>query len=173
MEVLTYGLFQDHAAADAAIARLEGRHHRELLRIHQHEGEVDDEEVRGPGTQGRIFAVLGPLFAALVGGVLAAVFLGDRFSGGPVAAGLIGAVLAGAFGVLASIAGSGAPRRELQQLERDIAEGKTLVTIDAESKEASERLQAELERYGALRTGVLYGPGLGSSRIGRRLVAAR
>jgi hypothetical protein len=99
---------------------------------------------------------------------LAAIFLGDRFLAGPLAAGVVGGVLAGAFGVLAGIAGAALPRRELERLERQIEEGKTLVTIDVESKYAGEQLQTDLERCGALRTGVLYGPGLGSSRIGRR-----
>ena len=106
--------------------------------------------------------------AAIVGVVLAAVFLGDRFMGGPAIAFVVGAVLAGAFGVLASIAGSALPRRELEALEREIVSGKTLVTIDVESKPAAEALQPDLERCGALRTGILYGPGLGSSRIVRR-----
>jgi hypothetical protein len=166
MEVLAYGLFPDRAAADAAVARLEQRNLDEVLRIYEHDGLVRDRELPGPGTQSRIFALLGPTFAALLGGTLAAVFFGDRFWGGPVAIGVIAGVLAGAFGVLASIAGAALPRRELEQLQRDIADGKTLVTIDVESKGASEKLQAALERCGALRTGVLYGPGLGSSRTG-------
>lgn len=168
MEVLAYGLFPNRAAADAAIARLERRDLDEVLTIHEHSGELDEEEIQGQGTRSRLYAVLGPIFAATLGGLLAAVFLGDRFMGGPLVAGVVGAVLAGAFGVLASIAGAALPRRELGQLERDIAEGKTLVTIEVENKHTGKELQVGLERCGALRTGVLYGPGLGSSRISRR-----
>jgi hypothetical protein len=173
MEVLAYGLFPDRAAADVAVARLERRHLARVLTIHEHDGEVPDPDIQGMGTRSRLFAVLGPLFAAVVGGVLAAVLIGERFLGDPIAAGMVGAVLAGAFGVLASIAGSSLPRRELVQLEREVAEGKTLVTIDVESKHVGEELLADLERCGALRTGVLYGPWLGSSRLGRQLIAAR
>jgi hypothetical protein len=168
MEVLAYGLFEDRAAADRAIARLERRDLDEVLTIHEHEGELDEADIQGQGTRSRLYAVVGPAFAAILGGVLAAVFLGDRFMGGPLVAGVVGAVLAGAFGVLASIAGAALPRRELAVLERDIINGKTLVTIDVESKLAAEALQPDLERCGALRTGILYGPGLGSSRIVRR-----
>jgi hypothetical protein len=168
MEVLAYGLFEDRAAADRAIARLERRDLDEVLTIHEHQGELTEPDIQGQGTRSRLYAVLGLVFAAVLGGVLAAVFLGDRFTGGPAVAGLVGAVLAGAFGVLASIAGAALPRRELEALEREIVNGKTLVTIDVESKPAAEALQPDLERCGALRTGILYGPGLGSSRIVRR-----
>jgi len=168
MEVLAYALFEDRAAADAAIARLERRDLEEVLTIHEHQGELPEPEIQGQGTRSRLYALLGPLFAAVLGGVLAAVFLGDRFMGGPFVAGVVGAVLAGAFGVLASIAGAALPRRELEALEQDIQDGKTLVTIDVENKRVAESLQPDLERCGALRTGILYGPGLGRTRIVRR-----
>lgn len=168
MGVLAYGLFDDRAAANAAIARLERQDLEEVITIHEHTGDLADTDIQGEGTRSRLFAVLGPMFAALLCGVLVAVFFGERFIGGPVVAGVVGAVTAGAIGVLASIAGSALPRRELAMLERDLAEGKTLVTIDVESRVVGDQLQADLGRCGALRTGVLYGPGLGYTRVLRR-----
>lgn len=168
MQTLAYGLFRDRAAADAAVARLQQRDLDDVWTIHEHIGELTEQDIQGPGTRSRIYAVLGGLFAGLLGGVLAAVFFGDRFWIGPIATGVVAGVAAGALGMLAGIAGAALPRPELEQLERDLDEGRTLVTIDVSSRTTSEQLQTELERYGALRTGVLYGPGLGSSRVSRR-----
>ncbi len=173
METLAYGLFPNRAAADAAIARLDLEEVEDVVTVHEHVGELPDEDIQGPGTRSWLFAVAGGGFAALLGGVLAAIFLGDRFMYGPLATGAVGAVAAGAFGVLAAIAGTSLPRRELERLQRDIAEGKALVTIDVQTKHTSDDLQVALERCGALRTGVLYGPGFGTihASAGRRLKA--
>jgi hypothetical protein len=114
--------------------------------------------------------VLGGVFAAVLGGVLAAIFFGHRFWLGPLATGIVAGVAAGALGTLAGIAGSALPRRELERLEREVAEGKVLVTINTEAKRTSVEVQKQLERCGATRSGVLYGPGLGSTRFIRHRV---
>jgi hypothetical protein len=167
MHTLAFGLFRDRAAADAAVARLERQEHGAVT-IHEHSDELSNQDIQGPGTRSWLYAVLGGLFAAVLGGVLAAIFFGHRVWIGPLATGIVAGIAAGAFGTLAGIAGAALPRRELERLEHEVAEGKALVTIDAESKRSSEGLQKELERCGATRTGVLYGPGLGSTRIARR-----
>lgn len=168
METLAFGLFPNRAAADAAVTRLEELDPKGVVAIHEHVEELTEQDIQGPGTRSWLYAVLGATFAAVLGGVLAAVLFGTRFWIGPLATGVVAGVAAGALGALAGIAGSALPRRELEQLEREVAGGKTLVTISANSKKVSEGLQKQLERCGALRTGVLYGPGLGNTRIVRR-----
>ncbi|MFO7561557.1 MAG: hypothetical protein R6X02_02840 [Enhygromyxa sp.] len=130
--------------------------------------ELTEQDIQGPGTRSWLYVVLGGVFAAVLGGGLAAILFGHRFWLGPLATGVIGGVAAGFLGGLAGIAGAALPRRELERLEQEIAEGKTLVTINAQSRRASKQLQTELERCGAHRSGVLYGPGFGSTRFIRR-----
>lgn len=173
MDTLAYGLFRDNAAAAAAVARLERRDLEGMLAIHEHIDELTEQDIQGSGTRSWLYAVLGGLFAAVLGGTLAAIFFGHRFWLGPLATGVVAGVAAGALGTLAGIAGSALPRRELQRLEQELVDGRTLVTVEAENKATSERLQVELERCGAIRTGVLYGPGLGSTRRVRRRIRAR
>lgn len=131
-----------------------------MVDVHEHVGALVDEDIQGPGTRAWLFALV-----AVVGGTLAVLVFGDAFGVGPVMTGLVAGAAAGLFGVFAGLAGSAQPRRELERLGHAVAAGRALVTVDVDSKRASEPLQAELLRSGALRTGVLYGPGLGSVRI--------
>jgi hypothetical protein len=164
MDTLAFGLFPDRVAAGAAIERLQRRRSEHIVTIHEHFGDLPTEDVQVTGTQAWLYALLGGLFAGIVGGTIAAIMFGDRFGVGPVGTGLIAGVAAAWLGILAGIAGTAMPRRELERLRQDVEDGRTLVTVNVDSKRASVPLQLSLQRSGALRTGILYGPGLGSTK---------
>jgi hypothetical protein len=173
MDTLAFGLFPDRVAADAAIERLQERSAEHIVNVHEHVGELPDQDVQVAGSRAWLYALIGGLFAALIGGTVAAIWFGDGFGVGPLGTGLVAGTAAGVFGILAGIAGSAMPRRELERLRQDVQDGRALVTLEVEGRRASRRLQTRLQRYGALRTGVLYGPGLGSTKgpTNRRLKA--
>lgn len=170
METIAYGLFWDESSADAAIEQLEGRgHSKELVSVAKHIGEIEDEDVQGVGTRSRSYALIGGLIAAVLGGVLGAIFFGERLGLGPVLTGAVAALAAGVLGALvASLAGAAIPRPEVEALGREVAAGKVLVTVDVQSKHAGEELRDQLAELGALRAGLLSGTGVMALRAGRR-----
>lgn len=165
METIAYGLFRDRASADAAIEAL-GRHGfpKDVLGVQEHTGQIEDQEVRGVGTRSRSYAVIGAMVAAVVGGVLGAMFFGDAARGGPLVSGLIAAIGAAVLGgLLAMLAGAAIPRPEIEALNREVAAGKVLVTVAVESKETSREVRSKLSDLGAVRSGQLSGAGLKST----------
>jgi hypothetical protein len=161
METIAYGLFVDRTTADAAIEGLgQQGYPEEVVSVAEHVAEVEDEELQGVGTRSRSYALIGGLVAAVLGGVVGAIFFGERSGASPVATGVIAAVAAGLLGALvASLAGAAIPRPEVEALSREVAAGKVLVTVDVQSKHAGEELRAKLAELGALRVGLLSGTG--------------
>jgi len=168
MESVAYGLFQNRTAADAALARLDRRGlPDDVVRVSEHVGEIADEDITGAASRTRPGAVIGGLFAAVLGGILGALVFGGRVGLSPLYAGAIGALGAGLFGaLLGTITGTAVPRKEISDLDGAVADGKVLVTIDSESEQTTQDLIAQLERYGAIRTGLMSGMGLQASAAG-------
>lgn len=163
MQTLAYGLFEDRAAADAAIERLE-RLGLEGVRVAKHVGELPDQDVREPGTRVRAYALIAGAIAAVIGGLIGGFWFGSIFELGHLGTGVIVAIGAGVLGaLLGALAGSAIPRREVEELAAEVRAGQVLVGANAESTHLAEALRAELDRGGATRTGLLGGTGIGSS----------
>jgi hypothetical protein len=159
MEKLVYGLFDDHARANAAVEEMLAHGvPKDVISVVMHEGELHVEDVPTPGTQARRFAWAGGLaaggVAAVLGGLVAA--RGGMVGAGPLAV----AALSGAYGSLlgglvAAISGSSDARPQIQRLAAEVEKGKVLVTIDVAKRRTAIDCEAFLERHGAHHIGVV------------------
>lgn len=134
MSQMIYGVFDTRAQADLAIEAVEMSTGHEGVNALVHEGHLRDEDVQMGGTDALRGAILGAVvvgaIAALIGGVL--LIPGADLSIGwtewvfMAAAGTTMGITAGA------VAGASEPRKEVVALARRLAEGKVLVTMEAD-----------------------------------------
>lgn len=158
MESLVYALFDNHDQAARAVDDMIGHGvPQDVISVVMHEGALHHEEVQGPGTRSRRFAVTGGLSI----GAVTAVLSGLLASG----AGLVGfgplavAIFSGGYGTLlgglvAAIAGSSEARPELERLATEVEQGKVLVTVDLASRRSAVGCETFLERHGAHHIGM-------------------
>lgn len=169
MPRLVYGVFPSREAAETAKGTLLGQalsiaHEREAATAAIHEYEVRPSDLPSVGNFSTRAALIGGIF---VGGCVA-VFLGLLMAGafeslgGPstiVGSGPIGVLLmslaAGAFGgVVTGISGSAANRARVRQLEREVAKGKVLLTLEAPRNRVL-AISSTMSSGGALQAGFI------------------
>src|SRR5690606_18384256 len=133
-----------------AIAELERRGlSDDVVRVDEFGDDMPDEELPGPATRSRSYALLGGGIAAVcgvvLGGLLGMLMFEGVFETGPLALAALFGLGAGLLGALVSgLAGAAIPRRKLEALREQISAGRALVTIDVEGKQRAELLGAEL-----------------------------
>lgn len=121
-----------------------------------HEGEVGETELgtkamSGAGTGSAIGGTLGAIAGAIaaVGTNLLIPGLGLVVAG-PLAAGLAGAGAGGLTGgLIGALVGSGIKEEHATIYEKDIKEGRIVMTVKARSDEDAEEIEEVWERYGA------------------------
>ncbi|WP_406693869.1 YsnF/AvaK domain-containing protein [Singulisphaera sp. Ch08] len=151
------GVFEDRKKADAAVSELRSAGFREdqIGVVMRHaEGVVEattDEEGSYAGT-GAVAGILSGLgLGALAGlGVLSGVI---PVIGPAIAAGTLGVILsnaavgAGVAGLVGALVGAGIPEEEAQYYQSEFEAGRTIVTVNAESR--GDEATAILRRHGA------------------------
>ncbi|MFO7567513.1 MAG: hypothetical protein R6X02_33020 [Enhygromyxa sp.] len=157
MEKLAYGLFADQAAADAAITELERRGlPKDVIGVDEYAGEIPDEDLPGPATRSRTYAVIGGSVAAVLGLLFGGLIFGSRIGLNPITGAIVIGLGAGLLGALVSgIAGAAIPRLSIEAMAPEVSAGRVLVTIDAQSRHTTEELLPQLQELGALRAGTL------------------
>jgi MFS family permease len=157
MRKLAYGLFADRAAADAALAELERRGRpRDILRVDEYVGDMPNQDLPGPATRTRTYALIGGAIAAVLGALLGSLMFEAPLGTHPLAFAVFIGLGAGLLGALVSgLAGAAIPRRRLEALKPELAAGKVLVTVVAQTGNRSQDLARELRELGAVRAGTL------------------
>lgn len=131
MEHVSYGLFNDEGAARAAIDAIEASGlPRQRLGVTLHRGRLDEGLLGVAETDAAEGAREGAAIAGIMGAITGAVVMGPF---GLASGGMLGA-LYGAVG--GAIAWSGSPDRNLEQLSKQLAQGKVLVVVEATSLES-------------------------------------
>lgn len=133
MSQMIYGVFDTRSQAEMAIQAIETEAGPEGINALVHEQHLRDEDVQMGGTDALRGAILGAVVVGVVAALLGGVLLipGADLSVGwsefvfMAVAGTIMGVTAGA------VAGASEPRKELLALAQRLAEGKVLVTMDA------------------------------------------
>lgn len=161
MQRVVYGLFATRPVADVAIAELERRGlPDDVVRVDEFVGDMPDEELPGPATRSRSYALIGGGVAAVcgvvLGGLLGMLMFEGLFESGPLALAALFGLGAGLLGALVSgIAGAAIPRRKLEELKPHISAGSALVTVNVDGRRETETLATELRQLGAIRAGTL------------------
>jgi hypothetical protein len=143
MEHVSYGLFDDDDAARAAISAIEASgtpRHRVGVTLHR--GRLDEGLLGVVATDAAEGAREGAAIAGILGAITGAVVMGPI---GLVSGGVLGALYGTVGG---AIAGSSAPDRNLEQLSKQLAQGKVLVVVDATSLESRDRADAAMRAAG-------------------------
>ncbi len=143
MEHVSYGLFDDEGDARAAIDAVEASGTpRQRLGVTLHRGRLDEGLLGAAGTDAAEGAREGAAIAGIMGAITGAAVMGPF---GLVSGGALGA-LYGAVG--GALAGSGSPDRNLEQLSKQLAEGKVLVVVEATGLESRDKADAAMRACG-------------------------
>ena len=146
------GTFDDQNAAEHAIEQLrDAGFEREQLGFAGHDPdstrtrEIEEHgNTAGPGALGGL--VTGAAAGGVIGwlGLAAIPAIGPFLAGGAIGSALIGAAAGGATGgILGGLLGLGIPRHEAEMHEEQIKQGRTLVSVQADTIGDAERIMAD------------------------------
>ncbi len=143
------GTFADHDAAEHAVEQLrDAGFEREQIGFAGHDPDSTRSQpieehgnTAGPGALGGL--VTGAAAGGVIGwlGLAAIPAIGPFLAGGAIGSALIGAAAGGATGgILGGLLGLGIPRHEAEMHEEEIKQGRTLVSVQADTIGDAERI---------------------------------
>jgi len=143
MSHVSYGLFEDEQGARAALDAIETTGTpRRHFGVTIHKNRLDQDTVGVSESD----AAAGAREGAAIAGILGAI-------AGTLAIGPLGLISGGALGALygsigGALAGAGAPDRTIERLSKQLAEGRTLVVVEAPSFESQEKADEVMRANG-------------------------
>ena len=150
-----YALFEDRAAATAALAEVQQRGcSGEHCSVLMQRDLLDEEELTISETAAKEGAKKGAILAGTAGALVAGlVALPGGFLGfGPLAAAVFGAAWGATFGgLLGSISGASDPDKALRKIEREVNAGKILIAVETDDEEMEESCRKVFDKHGGKR----------------------